>query len=85
MEVVESVKASFKKVNPRDEYKKRVKAIRNNLPKNYKQILMHHYPVYDNHKGSIYVQNVVACRATDVLVTNILERIANGELTLPAV
>lgn len=72
----------FKRVSPTAEYTQRVKKIKALLPKNYKEILFANYPEYNTAKGAILIQNVVAQRSADIVVTEILERIASGELKL---
>lgn len=75
---------NFKRVSPTTAYTNRVDLIKGKLPKNYKEVLLTNHPEYNNHKGAILVQNVVALRSADVVITEILERIASGELKLKA-
>lgn len=73
---------NFKRVSPSAAFIKRVKSAKVDLPKDYKKIIYTNYPEYNTHEGSVLVQNVVACRTADVVLTEILEKIASGELKL---
>ena len=72
----------FERLSPTAAYTARVKAIKSTLPKNYKDILYANHPEYNTHKGSVLVQNVVSLRSADIALTEILEKIASGELKL---
>jgi hypothetical protein len=72
----------LQRISPSDAYIQRVKAIKPNLPKNYRAIILSNYPEYNSVKGGVLIQNVVAMRTADVLLTEILEKIAKGDLAL---
>ena len=67
--------------DPSRHYKKRVAAIKDKLPRIYRRILFEHYPEYNCHEGLTLLSNVICLRGSDVRLTEILERIAAGELT----
>ena len=75
-------KGSPLRVPPTD-YKKRVKAIKNSLPRAYRKIVFQHYPEYNSSDQNRRLLNsVMNLRTADVRLTEILESIALGELKL---
>lgn len=73
------------KSNPSDVYKKRVDAIKMQLPSNYVDIINANYPEYNSSKGYNLVKNVRAGRTADVILTEIFEKVVRGELTMEGV
>ena len=71
------------KVNPNQMCKKRVRATLGKLPKNFVEIIIHHFPEYNTIKGGVLLTNVKLGRTADMRLTEIFEQLANGELTLP--
>lgn len=69
-------------LSPAQVYKNRVKAIADKLPDNYKQIVYSHYPQYNTPTGAQQLSNVKQLRSAHVQLTEILERIATGDLKL---
>jgi len=74
----------IQRVRPADSYRNRVAAIKNSLPLNYRKILFSNHPEYETAKGKALISQVLALNTTDILLTEILERIASGELKLKA-
>jgi hypothetical protein len=62
--------------SPNDAYKARVKAIKEKLPKNFREIIYEKFPKYNTAKGAMLINNVVALRSPDITLTEILEQIA---------
>lgn len=65
-----------------DELKARVKAIVPQLPTNYRAIILLHYREYNSVAGGQRIDNVKRQKSSDKELTEILEAIAAGELTL---
>ena len=74
--------ADVLKVNPSRLCKEKVAKAFKNMPKNYLEILIHHYPEYNTIAGGYLISNVRACRTADQRLTDIFVDIANGKLTL---
>lgn len=70
------------RIDPGQQYKDRVAAVRNQLPHYYRQIIIQHYPEYDTAKGYTLITHVVRGKSVCTVLTDILERIASGELKL---
>lgn len=70
--------------DPTSVYKERAKAAANSLPRNYRDILLSNYPEYNNEEGRKLISRVVFGNSADIVLTEILEKIAKGELTLKA-
>ena len=70
------------RVDPGKACKKRVADIKPILPRSYRQILFSNYPEYQQHYGAQLLNNVMNLRAADMRLTEILEKIAKGELQL---
>lgn len=68
------------KSSPVQHYKSRVGAIKDILPANWKEIIIKHYPQYNTVQGGVLINNVSLMRASDVKLTEIMERIAKKEL-----
>lgn len=73
---------SLKTSNPRKATVSRVQAVKSKLPKNFRQIILANYPEYNTATGAVLINNVVALRTAHIELTEILERIASGELKL---
>ena len=65
-----------------DRMKARVKAIAPSLPRNYKKIVVAHYPQFNTVDGGDLIANVKAGRTAHSGLTAIFEDIAQGRLTL---
>lgn len=74
----------IKRVNPGDVYRERVAKAKAKLPKNWRKILLQHYEEYNTVEGAMLINNVYTGRTADVTLTEIIEKIAAGELTLKA-
>ena len=72
------------RIDPNKEFKKRVAKVVDMLPRNYRKIIYSNYQKYNSEKGKRLIANVVDCRSPDMELTEILERIASGELKLKA-
>lgn len=62
--------------------KKRITAIKGQLPKNWLSIAEAHYPIFEKSKYRDTLRNVRNGRTTDEDYTAIIEAIARKELTL---
>lgn len=60
--------------------KARVEAAKPNLPEGWVSILIRHYPEYDTIAGGHLLKNIIAGRSSDLIITEIIEKIANKEL-----
>jgi hypothetical protein len=56
--------------------KERVIMAKRNLPKNWREILVKKYPVYDKLGMANLVNNVFFLKSTDISLTNIIEEIS---------
>lgn len=68
------------KSNPNQVFKNRVIEVKENLPKDWQNIVIKHYPKYDTKKGYHLMRNVYRLQSADVQLTEIMEKIANKEL-----
>jgi len=74
------------RVDPNAEFKKRVIAAKSkpSFPYNYRAIILKHYPEYNNAEGKKHISNVMVGSSPDYKLTEIIEAIAAGKLTLTA-
>jgi hypothetical protein len=73
-------KKKFKTIKPVDVYRDKIKALRKNLPSGFRAIIYKHYPEYNSNEGISLINNVISGASTEVVITEILERIASKEL-----
>lgn len=66
------------RVSPNEHYKKRVKDIKHLLPKNVREIVFASYPKYLTLDGIQLLNNVLTGSSSDVLLTQILEQVAQN-------
>lgn len=66
--------------SPNELCKERVKAVRNLLPKNAREIIYKKYPQYNNAEGVKLIDNVLHGASSDVFLTQVLEEIAAEQL-----
>ena len=75
---------TLKTVSPTKKLKARVQAVKDKLPEGYRAIIIQHYDEYNTVKGYQLISNVIALRTANEPLTEILEKIADGKLTLKA-
>lgn len=71
-------KNSAKTVKPESataRFFKEMKSLRKEMPKNWRTVFFKRYPDYDNHKGTMHVENVYYLRSTDALVMDAFKEI----------
>lgn len=66
--------------SPSKYFKSRVKKIKNDLPKDWRSIVMNHFPEYDSAVGLRLMNNVHKGNSADMRLTEIMEQISKGEL-----
>lgn len=76
-----SEEIKIERQNPTDIYKQRVAAIKNKLPRKWRQLFLNKHPEYDNDFGLNLLNNVYKCQTADVLITKEMERISNDYVT----
>lgn len=59
--------------NPRKKCKEEVAAIKNELPKNIRELIYSKFPEYNTAKGATLINNVLAGRTADLKLTDILK------------
>lgn len=67
-------------ITPSQYYMKRVAAIKNDLPLNYRKVMYRHYPGLKTPRGKTLIRNVVAGKQSNIFITELLEKIAKREI-----
>lgn len=76
------VQEKVNRVSANAEYKNRVKAIKDKLPSNWRDIIIRNFPKYGSQKAYVLMSNVLAGRSADVTLTEYMEAIVDNKLTL---
>lgn len=66
---------------PSQACKARVKAVRDKLPRTWREIFFSHYPNWREGALRRLLENVFAMNSANIQVTEVLEGIANGTIT----
>jgi|GEM_PF-6445131 hypothetical protein len=77
-------KPNLFRTDPNAEFKKRVfvAKTKETFPRNYRDIILKHYPQYKTAEGKKHISNVMCCSSPDYQLTLIIEQIAAGQLTM---
>jgi hypothetical protein len=71
---------TIKRVSPSQAAKNRVKAVKKTLPLAWREIFFEHYPQFKEGVLRRRLENVFALNSTDIFITEVLEKIASGEI-----
>ena len=64
------------RTSPTEMYKNRVEAVKNKLPRNWRDLLLKENNIYNNNYGLQLLNNVYSLQTADVRITELMEAIS---------